>query len=120
MTKFIKYEENNDQTTKDKGFLGIITFENKDGDILCYKVQRAKEGNKGYFIVAFSANMNNQWYKAHTIDRNSVAREVEEYLRTCVNAYYSGSSYPVQQKKSIESPTPTYMPPSFSEPELPF
>ena len=120
MTKFIKYEENFEQVSKDKGFLGIVTFQDKDENILCYKVQKAKEGSKGYFIVAFSANMNGQWYKAHTIDRNSVSRELEEYLRGCVNAYYSGSPYPVQQKQLVESPISTYSPPSFSEQDLPF
>jgi hypothetical protein len=114
--KFIKYEENTDQATKDKGFLGIVTFENKDGDILCYKVQKAKEGNRGFFIVPFSANMNGNWYKAHTIDRNSTSRELDDYLRQCINAQKTTSPYRTEQKSQSYVSTPS---PSFQE-ELPF
>lgn len=87
--KFLKYEENQDQASKEKGFLGVITFSTHNNtEIHNYKVQQGKDG-KGFFIVPFSTKMNERWFKAHSMDSNYMSEELEAFLRKSVNAYYN-------------------------------
>lgn len=104
--KFLKYEENHDQASKEKGFLGVITFSTHNNtEVHCYKVQQGKEG-KGFFIVAFSTKMNDQWYRSHTMDSSYLSGELEAFLRKCITSYYSGVKETEKPKKFDDSECP--------------